>query len=296
MAGCRENRYILWHMSTSQWKILLLTFLSTPAVVTAGFCATGREIRFEHLGVERGLSDISVYGIHQDIRGFMWFGTVNGLNRYDGYHFNVYRHTPLDSQSISHNNVPWIFEDRTGTLWIRGPAGANLNRFDRTTERFTPCLPNTEVSSIYEDTYGTLWFPTRAGGLFRYNKATAAFVHYSLTNDTLTSICGNPVDNDRTLFVGTAHGVVAFDQREGNWARLQGGPSGAVTAMLGDRTGIVWIGTREGLYSFNCTTKMDSHYRFGGELARNTGGHDLQLLYQDSEGLLWIGIAESGIV
>ena len=93
-------------MSNSRSKILLVTFLSTVVVARAGFCATGREIRFERLGVEHGLSDNSVYDIHQDIKGFMWFGTTDGLNRYDGYHFTVYRHNPLDSQSISINNVP----------------------------------------------------------------------------------------------------------------------------------------------------------------------------------------------
>jgi ligand-binding sensor domain-containing protein len=282
-------------MSNSGSKILLVTFLSTLAVVRAGFCATGREIRFERLGVEHGLSDNSVYDIHQDIKGFMWFGTTDGLNRYDGYHFTVYRHNPLDSQSISINNVPLIFEDRSGSLWIRGGGGGNLNRFDRTSERFTRCLPNTLVSSIYEDAHSTLWFASSGRGLFRYDKATATFVHYSLTNDTLAAICGNPRDDDRTLFVGTAHGVVAFDQRETTSAYLQGGPSGAVTAMLGDRAGNVWIGTREGLYLFNCTTKVCAHYPFGGQITRKPGDNDAQLLYEDREGLIWIGIAGAGM-
>lgn len=295
MAGCRGNRYIRRPMSSSRSKIMLVTFLSTLAVAPAVFCANGHEIRFEHLGVEHGLSDNNVFGIHQDIKGFMWFGTENGLNRYDGYHFTVYRHNPLDSQSISTNNLPWIFEDRSGTLWIRGPAGNDLNRFDRTTERFTRCLSSFDVTSIYEDTHGILWFATRREGLFRYDKATATFVHYSLVNDTLASICGNPVDDDRTLFVSTSQGVVTFDQRDGSSTHLKGGPSGAVTAMLEDREGNVWIGTREGLCSFNSTTKICSHYPFGSQITRNAGDNYIQLIYKDREGLVWIGIAGAGI-
>ncbi len=280
-------------MSSSRSEILLAIFVSTLAVAPAGFCAEGPTIRFEHLGVEHGLSDNNVYGIHQDSKGFMWFGTENGLNRYDGYHFTVYRHTPLDSLSILSNNVTPHFEDRSGSLWIVG--GPGIDRFDRTTERFTHCLPYIPLSSMYEDTHGTLWFAALGRGLFRYDKPTASFVHYSLANDTLTSICGNPVDDDRTLFVGTAQGVFTFDQREGTSARLEGGPSGAITAMLGDRAGKVWIGTRDGLYVFNCTTKICSHYPFGSQITRKPGANDVQRLYEDREGLVWIGIAGAGI-
>ena len=164
-------------MPSSRSKILQVTLLSTLTLPPAAFCVTGSEIRFERLGVEHGLSENTVFAIHQDINGFMWFGTENGLNRYDGYHFTVYRHNTLDSQSISINNAPQIFEDRSGTLWIRGPNGNDLNRFDRKSERFTPCLSNFDVTSIYEDAHGTLWFATRRKGLFRYDAATGKFVH-----------------------------------------------------------------------------------------------------------------------
>ena len=282
-------------MSFSRSKILLGTFLSTLAVARTGLCATGPEIRFARLGVEQGLSSNSVYGILQDSRGFMWFGTDDGLNRYDGYHFTVYRHAALDSQSISRNNVPHIFEDKSGTLWIRGPVGGGMNRFDRTRERFAPCLPNTDVASIYEDGHGTLWFAARCGGLFRYEKSTSTFVQFRLPNDTLTTMCGNPVDDDRTLFIGTTHGVITFDQRTGTSAHLEGGPSRAVTAMIEDRVGNIWMGTREGLCSYNCATKTCSYYPFSRQKTRNREDNDVQRLYEDREGLVWIGIAGAGI-
>jgi len=281
-------------MFSSRSKILLLTILSTLAVSPAVFCANGSEIRFERLDVRDGLSDNNVFAIFQDNRGFMWFGTENGLNKYDGYHFTVYRPEPLDSQSITHHVITEIFEDRSGTLWIFS-AGSALNRFNRTSERFTRCLPNECVSSRYEDARGTSWFATSGGGLFRYDKATTRFKHYSVANDSLASICGNPVDDDRTLVVGTTQGVVTFDQREGTWSHVRGGPPGAVTAMLGDRAGRVWIGTRDGLYLFNCTTKICSHYPFGSQITRNPGANDVQRLYEDREGLVWIGIAGAGI-
>jgi ligand-binding sensor domain-containing protein len=260
-------------MSFSASKILLVTFLSPVAVARLAFCAAGGEIKFERLGVEHGLSDNGVYSIHQDIRGFMWFGTSDGLNRYDGEHFIVYRHNPLDTHSISWNNAPSIFEDRSGTLWLLGPGGREdpgkgLIRFDRLKEWFTLPLFNTAVSPPYEDAHGTLWCATSGKdssgticrGLFRYDQVTAAFVRCSLSNDTLTMICGNPHDDDRTLFIGTAHGIVTFNQLDGTSAHLLGGPPGAVKAIVGTRGGIIWVGTRDGLYSFSCTAKTWSHF------------------------------------
>jgi ligand-binding sensor domain-containing protein/signal transduction histidine kinase len=275
--------------------MLLVAFFSTLAVPHASICASGPEIRFERLGVEHGLSSNSVFGIHQDSKGFLWFGTEDGLNKYDGYHITTYRNNPLDSQSISVNNVPQIFEDRSGTLWIRGPNGNDLNRFDRTRERFRSYGSESLVSSIYDDEQGTLWFTTSGRGLLRYDEATDTFVQIRIANDTLTSICGNPVDNDRTLFVGTARGVVTFDQREGTSAYLKDGPSGPVTAMVGDRAGQIWIGTREALYLFSCVTKTCSYYPFGSQITRSPGDNDVQRLYEDMEGLIWIGIAGGGI-
>ncbi len=91
------------------------------------------DVKFEHLTVEQGLPSNSVFGIFQDSRGFMWFGTGDaGLCKFDGYSFTVYKHDPLDSNSILVNNIHGIYEDRSGTLWLDG-----CIRFDRATGKFT---------------------------------------------------------------------------------------------------------------------------------------------------------------
>ena len=78
--------------------------------------AKGQDQKFEHISVEHGLSHSTVNCILQDSKGFMWFGTDDGLNRYDGYSFTVYRHNPDDPQSLSHNQVWSLFEDASGVL------------------------------------------------------------------------------------------------------------------------------------------------------------------------------------
>ena len=87
------------------------------------------DIRFKHLSIEHGLSQSTVNCILQDRNGFMWFGTQDGVNRYDGYTFTIYKNDLQNENTISHNFILSIFEDRQGILWI-GTNGGGLNRFD----------------------------------------------------------------------------------------------------------------------------------------------------------------------
>jgi two-component system sensor histidine kinase ChiS len=93
-------------------SVLFLLFLPIPSFAQYG------EVRFENIAVKDGLSQSTVFCIVQDIRGFMWFGTEDGLNKYDGYSFTVYKHDPQDLQSLSDNTIFSIYEDQSGVLWI----------------------------------------------------------------------------------------------------------------------------------------------------------------------------------
>jgi ligand-binding sensor domain-containing protein len=146
------------------------------------------EPKFEHLSIEQGLSQNSVYCIVQDIRGFMWFGTLDGLNKYDGYSFTVYKHDPKDLQSLSSNDINSIYEDQSGVLWI-GTISGGLNKFDREKETFThykhdpdnpQSLSGNDVLSIYEDQTGVLLIGTDGGGLNKFDREKETFTHYKL--------------------------------------------------------------------------------------------------------------------
>ena len=93
-------------------------------------------IRFNHLTVEQGLTQSAVTCILQDKQGFMWFGTQDGLNRYDGYNFRIFKNIPLDSTSISDNFIFSIYEDKNGTLIIETQRG-KFNKYNPKTESFT---------------------------------------------------------------------------------------------------------------------------------------------------------------
>jgi len=128
--------------------------------------APGSIVQFEHLTIENGLSQNAGLAIFQDSKGYLWIGSQDGLNRYNGFDFKVYKHDPEDPRSISHNSILAITEDKDGYLWV-GTWGGGLDRFDPITETFvsyrtdpkeSSSLSNDTVTSIKQDSKGALWW------------------------------------------------------------------------------------------------------------------------------------------
>ena len=151
-------------------KLFFPPILTSSLLFSAQLFGQTAQIKFEHLSVADGLSQSTVNVILQDNRGFMWFGTLNGLNRYDGYEFIKYRHDPNDPHSISSDQVFSLCEDREGNLWVGTNYG--LNRFDWKSESFISYQPVHDdmnslsgfmISAIYEDKSGVLWIGTNYG-------------------------------------------------------------------------------------------------------------------------------------
>ena len=124
--------------------------------------AQSSDLRFISLSTEDGLSNNTVVCILQDTQGFMWFGTEDGLNRFDGYDFSVFRHNPDESNSLTDNNISSLFQDDSGYIWI-GTKGGGLNRYDPRTEVFSyylhdpadsSSLCSNDILSIYQDRAG----------------------------------------------------------------------------------------------------------------------------------------------
>src|ERR1700761_9629503 len=136
-------------------------------------------LSFEHLRPAQGLSQSNVICTLQDSRGFMWFGTREGLNKYDGYTFTVYKNNVKDDKSLSNNLVNDIVEDDKGYLWI-GTWGDGLDRNDRKRDqiihyRHDPARPNSLSSNLVltllRDSRGSIWVGTEDGGLNRMDSA-----------------------------------------------------------------------------------------------------------------------------
>jgi ligand-binding sensor domain-containing protein/signal transduction histidine kinase len=156
--------------------LLLLSIETTPQEIN---------FRFKHLGVNDGLSQIAALSILKDKYGFMWFGTQDGLNRYDGYNFKTFTREDGNKNSLSNNYLWAIHEDEEGVLWL-GSFGGGLTRFDPTFESFvhyknieddSTSIPSNDIFGIEEFPSGTLWMRT-GNGVCKFNKRTGKATTY----------------------------------------------------------------------------------------------------------------------
>ncbi|MFN8385220.1 MAG: two-component regulator propeller domain-containing protein [Anaerolineales bacterium] len=158
-------------------------------------------LRFDMIGIEEGLSQSSVHTIFQDSRGFLWFGTEDGLNRYDGYTFKVYKHDPDNEASISDGWINAIAEDQNGYLWI-GTRLGGLNRYDPLTDEFTTyqhvrseetSLIDNHVLSLLVDNKNQLWIGTTNGLTDSIPLHKHSFIIHTLTRQRLrTTLLNHP--------------------------------------------------------------------------------------------------------
>lgn len=168
-----------------------------------------------------GLSHNTVFSITQDRQGYMWFGTADGLNRFDGYSFTIYRHSPDDPASLANNTVRRITEDQRGNLWLR--TGSNIDRFDRASGVFFH-YPST-LFRLLEDQQGNLW-ASAVDGLYIYNPLQDVFEKkwaydqlpgVPVVNNSVNRPLGLMQDNEGFLWVSTGEGhLYKFDLETGD--------------------------------------------------------------------------------
>jgi len=217
----KTARIIFW------WLLLLFTGSILPFKST--------DYVYKNLTIEDGLSQSSVLSILHDSKGYLWFGTVDGLNRFDGYEFKIFRNQVKDSLSVSDNGISALYEDKNGVIWIGTIAGA-LNYFDRNTETFHHFdiseNRNTEssnrppelelnlyymrkskytITSITQDKYGNIWAGTWDNGIFVISNSGTKLCHIYKTGKSNSSISSNQIldilfDGNKTFWFGTFGG------------------------------------------------------------------------------------------
>lgn len=285
------------------------------------FCAAGLQARasmpFHHLNVKQGLSQGSVNCILQDSKGFIWLGTQDGLNRFDGYTCKVFKHDPGDSLSLSDNFVLGMYEDSAGTLWIRTLNTPNLlNRFDRAAGVFRRIdagsvrlagMKGSTVKAEYDGPDGIRWRGTIGGGMTRYDPRTGVTTLFKNDPANPNSISDNRVysvtgDHLGSIWIGTRLGLDCLDPRSGAITRYRHDEADPhslsdnwVWPILEDRDGILWVGTfRGGLNRFDRQTGTFTRFRHSDANPRSLGGDQLYSLYQDQSGMIWVGTNEHG--
>ncbi|MCD9019895.1 hybrid sensor histidine kinase/response regulator transcription factor [Parachryseolinea silvisoli] len=272
--------------------------------------------RFRPLGTADGLSQSTVSRIYQDSRGLMWFGTRNGLNRYDGYTFTIYKNDPADTASISNNIIRDIVEDADGNLWI-ATEGGGVNRFDRRRETFTryghdvnnpQSLASNVINALTFDVHGRLWIATEDQGLDRLDPRSGAIRHYMPDANNTHSLAGISVrhvleDSRGNLWIAVIGGLHLYRPETDDFEILRHDPhdpgtltSNEVWYLFEDSRQVLWAGTYGGGVNY-----LDLTTRRLGALRKNTRrgpalAHDYILsISEDADGHVWIGTENEGI-
>lgn len=263
----------------------------------------GRDIRFRKLSNPQNLSHVRVESIVQDTQGFMWFGTWNGLNRYDGYKFKVFKHEPGDPKSLSGVYVYSLFKDHSGNLWV-GTDGF-LDRFHPETESFTHYKldkPSTNglssiVNHISEDSGGKLWLSTR-NGLFRVDPNSGELKNYVHDPADPLMLADNDVqstgeDREGNFWVATSRTLDEFDKQTGKVKRhIPVGESGIGLWFHEDRFGVFWViyGSLGYIGTLDRKTNRLTRYEYEWKTGTAQPNQAYSML-EDSNGTMWFGTA-----
>jgi ligand-binding sensor domain-containing protein/signal transduction histidine kinase len=269
-------------------------------------------LRFDHLSIEQGLSQSSVRAIFQDSRGFLWFGTEDGLNRYDGYEFSIYKPDPDAPGKLSDRWITSMVEDKNGFLWI-GTRQGGLNRFDHRTGQFATyqhasgepdSLSNNHINALFIDDDNRLWIGT-SDGLDLLETDKPSFTHFSYDPRKANSLSGRNVttiyqDHKGRYWVGTAYsGLNHFDPQTGNFTTYLHDPNdetsisnNRVTSIEEDANRVLWIGTQNGLNRFDPETEIFTPVYHDPSVPDSLANNNISALYSDRSGNLWVGTSD----
>lgn len=252
-----------------KFNILILLFLAVK--FSAGQLPDFHPVR---LNKTNGLSSNQIYCFFQDHNGFMWIGTDNGLNRYDGYSFDVYKKIPHDSTSLLSNGISCIAEDKDNILWI-GHATGGISCYNAAAGKFTSfeykvndttSLQQGGISAIYIDKENNVWIAVQLQALTLFDRKTKSFIHY------------NPLPD-----INPAYGADA--RRKYN----------SIYKIWEDENGLLWLAGHNGLYTFDKKKKIFTPVRNKPIVAYQWRDDLYNVLHPSKDGMLWLGAWGGGL-
>lgn len=290
-------------------NLLLLLLLIGLPILLAGQ-NTASQYQLTRIDITQGLSSNQVNCILKDSRGFMWFGTMSGLNRYDGYNFKVFRQVLSDSTTLSDNFIASLMEGPDGLIWITHRNGQNIYHsdkgiFQRNTRKTLQQygIPGDSVGQILRDKDERYWFAMPKNGLFIYTPSTHQSKKVPLEN-TASAVSSIVQDSTGNIWVLQANGQLQrLDSKSARTLFRTQIPEQAGRGdkqdyqMMADRDGDLWIFSNsdvQGIYYYDHRTNSFTHYN------QNTGAIRLNNnivrgVVQDNQGLIWIGTDHGGV-
>ncbi len=300
-----------------RWTRGFLGLACWVAVCGPGLWAQNR-LRFAHIDGEQGLSHNTVTGILHDSAGYMWFSTVDGLNRYDGVRCLVLRHDPADPKSLPSSFIHGVAERANGELWVatRDAGLARLSAANR--ERFIfdrystvpgdpHSLAHPLVQALFEDSAGRLWVGT-AVGLDLFVPESGQFRHFSLYDDGDRTVSSIVEDAQGLLWIATFNGLHCIDPKslpaaDGSLTPLKSYhhrpgdanslPDNLLNSVFQDRAGKLWLRVRgHGISCLDPKTERFKHYDYDPKRPGGLPSPGANVSYEDDDGLLWIATGQ----
>lgn len=296
-------------------KTVYLLFLIYVWCSTLFSQQLSNQVSFEHISIDQGLSHSTVFSVIQDHKGFMWFGTLDGLNKYDGYNFKLYKSNPYDKSTLSNNIVFKVFEDKENNLWV-GTLGGGLNKFDRAKDKFTKyrfnandttSISDDNVRAIFQDSKGRLWVGTN-NGLNLFNPKTNSFKRFLNDEKNSNSISNNYIWSiyeskslPNVIWIGTYGGLNKYDVEKNKFTRYVKSP-GASSSLsnnyiwaINGFDNYLYIGTDNGLNIFNIRTEKFENILYSTSDKNSIGGNKIWCLYFDENNHLLVGTLGGGV-
>lgn len=284
-------------------------------LLTGNVLAQTPSIRFASLSLEDGLSQATVTAAVQDQAGFMWFGTQDGLNRYDGYQFVQLKHDPQDPTSLLSDSIFALHLDPQGDLWV-GTEGGGLSRWDAKAESFVHYTEENgapegfgreRVRVITRDNKGVLWLGLHQSGLYSFDESTGVWEIFQTDPDNMKTLSDDRVraiheDSTGRLWVGTRDGLNLYDRTTGTFTRFKTDPQNSsslsddrIRSIYEDSQQRLWIGTLGGgLNRFDRSTGTFVHFQHDETDISSLSNNRVRAIFEDAQSRLWVG-TEVGI-
>lgn len=307
------NIFMNRHFVCASLRLLLSVCCSGLIPISYTKASNSSQYYFEHLTNYHGLSSDVILDIVQDSKGFMWFCTEDGLNRYDGYGFRTFRKDYSNPNSLIDNDLKCMAEDSEGRLWI-GTNNQGISIFDPSAESFShlsvnqgdPRLPTNLIRALYIDESDNVWIGTDNYGLLRITPGGELIIYRILHShmSSLVNIRTIYKDSNGLLWIGSwNNGLFYYEQENDDFVpvELPWSDKAAhmpVTAILDDREGRLWVGSWEhGLFILDGSVEKgfdiirhpyihDDYYTSG---LKTYSGHIVFSIDQDRQGNIWVG-------
>jgi signal transduction histidine kinase/ligand-binding sensor domain-containing protein/CheY-like chemotaxis protein len=298
-------------MNTSQKSFkasILLLFISFNFLF-----AQPKVLPVENISIKEGLSQVSVSSIFRDRQGFMWFGTMDGLNKYDGYTMKVYKTDIYNANSFSGGPIFNMLEDKKGYIWIICD-GNTINKFNPNTDEWKRYVKSTSahkgnfensILNLFEDADGVLWFAS-TNGIYRLDQEKDEFINYQFNrikgkSKVLVVSAGICEDLHKDLWIRTDNmGLQKFNKQSGQFTEYKYNSknknsisSDLILSILPDKEDNLWIYTSSGLDKLNIKDNKFYHYKIPVTPFNNSYIYNLMPIYLDKKGKLWIVTADA---